>query len=104
MSLKLNLGDIHLSFQVKGYHKPQNKSWDEEWCKISLSLRSRDWLNYKIVEDEILLCCEIDALTKQLETVRNYKQLEKRTLSLNQTLISPFTPRLITELLSWIGL
>ena len=81
MSLKLNLGDIHLTFQVKGYHKPQNKSWDEEWCKISLSLRSRDWLNYKIVEDEILLCCEIDALTKQLETVRNYKQLEKRTLS-----------------------
>ena len=38
-------------------------------------------MNYKIVEDEILLCCEIDALTKQLETVRNYKQLEKRTLS-----------------------
>ena len=33
------------------------------------------------MEDEILLCCEIDALTKQLETVRNYKQLEKRTLS-----------------------
>ena len=31
MSLKLNLGDIYLTFQVKGYHKPQNKSWDEEW-------------------------------------------------------------------------
>ena len=62
MSLKLNLGDIYLTFQVKGYHKPQNKSWDEEWCKISLTLDSRDWLNYKIVDDEILLCCEIDAM------------------------------------------
>lgn len=81
MSLYLNLGDINLTFRIKSYHKPRKSTWDEEWCKISLSLRSRDWLIYKIVDDEILLCCEIDALAQQLEAVRNHKQSEKRTLS-----------------------
>ncbi|MBQ7504686.1 MAG: hypothetical protein IJT79_05145 [Ruminococcus sp.] len=81
MGLQLNLGDIHLDFEIQGYHKTRKENWYDEWCKINLTLKSRDWLNYKIENDEIMLCCEIDDLIKHLLLVKNHTQKEKLTLS-----------------------
>lgn len=70
MCLKLNLGDIIVTFKVSGYHKNRTNDWDAEWCKIDLTLQAGDWLNYRIINDETLLCCEIDSIVSDLTALK----------------------------------
>lgn len=79
MSLKLNLGDIILTLRISGYHKTRTEDWDREWCKIDFSLQSGDWLNYKITQDETLLCCEVDSLVSDLTALKQGTMKEEKS-------------------------
>lgn len=104
MSLKLNLGDIDVTFRISGYHKPRNEDWDDEWCKVSLSLQAGDWLNYNIVDDEILLCCEVDSIVENLTALKEYKMSEiKRSHFIEPDLEFEYRPqKRMRYSVSWI--
>ena len=57
----LDLDGIELQLRITNYQKSAGR-WDEEWCRVDLSLRSDEWLNYQIKGQEILLACEIEEL------------------------------------------
>ena len=66
MSLQLNIDDIHLQLRISGFHASHKECWDYEWCKVDFSVKSREWLNYRLVNREVLLCCEIETLSDNL--------------------------------------
>lgn len=78
MGLELNLDDITLKLSIRGYKKPSEDSWSDEWCKVDLSVEADNWLNYCITNREMLLCCEIDALIDHLKRMKD-KTLKEKT-------------------------
>lgn len=71
MWLKLDIDGIIFQLQVRSYQPSTTENWDSEWCRIGLSLASRNWLNYMIENDEVLLSCEVQVLTESLEKLLN---------------------------------
>lgn len=65
MWISLDLDGIELQLRITDYRKSTNQ-WDEKWCKVDLSLRSDEWLNYQIKGQEILLACEVEELRHAL--------------------------------------
>ena len=64
MWFKIDLNGIKFSIRIKGYHRSTNQ-WDEEWCKVDLTLLSDNWLNYSIENDELLLMFEVEELLQR---------------------------------------
>lgn len=71
MWLKLDIDGIIFRLQIHGYRPPTTENWDSQWCRIDLSLASRNWLNYIIENDEVLLSCEVQTLAESLEKLLN---------------------------------
>lgn len=71
MWLKLDLDGIVFQIQISGYRPSTIENWDSQWCRISLSLTSKNWLNYMIENDELLLTCEIETLAESLQKLLN---------------------------------
>lgn len=71
MWLKLDIDGIIFQLQVRSYQPSTTENWDSEWCRIGLSLASRNWLNYMIENDEVLLSFEVQVLTESLEMLLN---------------------------------
>ena len=71
MWFHLDLDGIEFHFRISQYKKSIQEIWDEQWCKIDLTLQSGNWLNYEISSD-ILLSCEVEELrNKLLELLSN---------------------------------
>ncbi len=71
MWLKLDLDGIVFQIQISGYQPSPTENWDSQWCRTSLSLASKNWLNYMIENDELLLTCEIQTLAESLQKLLN---------------------------------
>lgn len=71
MWLKLDLDGIIFQLQIRGYRPSTKENWDDNWCRVSLSLTSRNWLDYSIREDEVLLSAEIETLAEDLSKLLN---------------------------------
>lgn len=65
MWLHLDLEGIDFRFCISKYRKSNQNIWDDQWCKVDLSLQSGTWLNYQI-SSEILLSCEVEELYDKL--------------------------------------
>lgn len=78
MSLTLNLDDIHLQFRISEFHASHKECWDYEWCKVDFSVKSREWLNYRLENREILLCSEIELLLDNLTKMINNELIEQK--------------------------
>lgn len=76
MWLKLNLGGIDFHFRIKGYKKSTD-NWDEEWSSIDLTLQSREWLNYQIRNDDLLLMREVEIIKGWIEALLSDEISEK---------------------------
>ncbi len=66
MWIKLNLDGIDFHFQITGYQKSNRDNWDEQWCKVDVTLQSPNWIDYHISSD-ILLSCEVEELRDNIE-------------------------------------
>ena len=69
MWLKLNLEDINFHFQINKYRKSTRENWDCEWCRVDLTLQSRDWLNYQIHDAETMLATEVEELRDGIDAL-----------------------------------
>lgn len=67
MKLKMDLDGIEIILEINNYHPSTQEKWDEEWCKVSYSVTSGSWLNYGKLDDQILLCCEVEELQNILK-------------------------------------
>jgi hypothetical protein len=71
MWLKLDLDGIIFQLQIRGYRPSTTGNCDSQWCRIGLSLTSRNWLNYIIENNEVLLSSEVQTLAENLEKLLN---------------------------------
>lgn len=77
MWLNLNLEGIELSLRIDNYKKTDNANWDTTWCKVDFSVVSKDWLNYHMDHDEVLLACEVDDLRDEIKDLLDDHILEQ---------------------------
>ena len=67
MWFTLDLDGITLHLRIQNYKKSSNSiSWDENWTCVDLTLQAKEWLNYQIKNDEIMLACEVEELRDKL--------------------------------------
>ena len=71
MWLKLDLDGIIFQLQIRGYCPSTSEDWDSQWCSTSLSLASRNWLNYMLENNEVILASEVKSLAVSLEKLLN---------------------------------
>jgi hypothetical protein len=71
MWIKLDLEGIVFHFRISCYRKSTKQDWDCEWCSVDLSLCASDWLQYYIVEEEIMLCVEVQELLYAVDSLLN---------------------------------
>ncbi len=68
MWFHLDLDGIEFHFRISQYKKSVQEIWDEQWCKVDLTLQSGNWLNYETSSD-ILLSCEVEELRNKLSSL-----------------------------------
>ena len=68
MWLKLDLEGIMFHFRIRDYKK-SSQEWEGEWSREDLILQSKEWLNYQISDDELLLMCEVEELCTKIESL-----------------------------------
>lgn len=66
MWFEVNASGISIKLQIRGYRPTDKDNWDSQWCKCDFAFSSGDWLNYHKENDEVLLSCEVEQLTKSL--------------------------------------
>lgn len=81
MWLKLDIDGIDLHLQINDYSSWNKEDRDTKWCTISFSIISRNWLNYMIENDEVLLSFEVQELAENLELLLNDKLIEITEIS-----------------------
>lgn len=65
--LRLDLDGIIVQLKIERYERSNRDRWDEQWCKVSFSFCSDDWLHYAKDDDEVFLSCEIEELAENLQ-------------------------------------
>ena len=65
MWFHLDLDGIDFHFRISQYRKSIKDIWDEQWCKVDLTLQNGNWLNYQ-TSSEMLLSCEVEQLNAKL--------------------------------------
>ncbi len=80
MWLKLDLGGIDFRFRISKYQKSID-DWEDKWCKVDLTLKAQEWLNYNIVYQEVLLPAEVEELCDKIEALLNDKLEEPETIT-----------------------
>lgn len=68
MWLYLDLDGIDFHFRISDYQKSTQTNWDDQWCKIDLTLQSDNWLDYQI-SSSILLSYEVEILRNKLSAL-----------------------------------
>ncbi len=68
MWFHLDLDGIDFHFRISKYRKSIQAIWDEQWCKVDLTLQSENWLNYQ-TSSEMLLSCEVEELRNKLSVL-----------------------------------
>ncbi len=68
MWFHLDLDGIDFHFRISKYRKSIQDIWDEQWCKVDLTLQSGSWLNYQ-TSSEMLLSCEVEELRNKLSVL-----------------------------------
>lgn len=69
MWFKLDLDGIIFLFRILQYKPSTKENWDEEWCRVDLHLQAGDWLNYRLVSNEILLSSEVEDLRDGIDAL-----------------------------------
>ncbi|MDE6726985.1 MAG: hypothetical protein K2J80_03475 [Oscillospiraceae bacterium] len=72
MGFKMTTEDIEFSLEIRGYIAPPDPfCWDDNWCRCDMRVNVGDYLDYSVVDDEFLACCEVPALSRELEKLLN---------------------------------
>ena len=71
MALKLTWREMELSLEIRSYRTPpEHDDWDN-WCKVDLNIKVGDYLDYSVIDDEMLMSQEVLSLMSGLEKLLN---------------------------------
>ena len=71
MALKLTWREMELSLEIRSYcTPPEHDDWDN-WCKVDLNIKVGDYLDYSVIDDEMLMSQEVLSLMSGLEKLLN---------------------------------
>ncbi|MCH1940333.1 WapI family immunity protein [Holdemania massiliensis] len=73
MWFDIDASGINIKLQINGYKQSSKDNWDSEWCKCDFSFSSGEFLNYHKENDEVFLCCEVEALETALTELLDKK-------------------------------
>lgn len=58
---------MEFSFEIRGYRTPrEHDDWDN-WCKVDLNVKVGDYMDYSVIDDEMLMSREALSLLSGLE-------------------------------------
>lgn len=71
MGLKLTWKEVGFSLEIRGYRTPRaSDDWDN-WCKVDLNVKVGDYMDYSVINDEMLMSQEVLAMAHGMEVLLN---------------------------------
>lgn len=67
MGLKLNWKEMEFSLEIRGYRTPRERDDWDNWCKVDLNVKVGDYIDYSVIDDEMLMSREALSLLSGLE-------------------------------------
>lgn len=71
MGLKLTWREMEFSLEIRGYRTPRERDDWDSWCKIDLNVKVGDYMDYSVIDDEMLMSQEVLSLLRGLEKLLN---------------------------------
>lgn len=81
MEFKMNPSEEEYEFSlcIRNYRPAIVNDLNDNWCKVDLKLKCHDYMDYKILDDEMLESADVEKLAWQLERLLN-GDISKETL------------------------
>lgn len=67
MGLKLTWKEMELSLEIRNYRTPRERDDWDNWCKVDLNVKVGDYIDYSVIDDEMLMSREALSLLSGLE-------------------------------------
>lgn len=67
MGLKLNWKEMEFSLEIRNYRTPRERDDWDNWCKVDLNVKVGDYMDYSVIDDEMLMSREALSLLSGLE-------------------------------------
>lgn len=67
MGLKLNWKEMEFSLEIRNYRTPRERDDWDNWCKVNLNVKVGDYIDYSVIDDEMLMSREALSLLSGLE-------------------------------------
>ena len=71
MGLKLTWKEMELSLEIRNYRTPRKRDDWDNWCKVDLQVKVGDYMDYSVINDEMLMSQEVLSLVRGLEKLLN---------------------------------
>lgn len=71
MGLKLTWREMELSLEIRNFRTPSKRDDWDNWCKVDLRVKVGDYMDYSVVNDEMLMSQEVLSLLHGLEKLLN---------------------------------
>lgn len=71
--------EYEFSLCIRGYRAAGKNDRYDDWCKVDLRLKCGDYMDYKVINDEMLESADVERLAQALERLLN-GGLSKETL------------------------
>lgn len=85
MGFKMTTDDIEFSLEIRSYIKPPFPfRWDDNWCRCDMRVKVGDYLDYSVVDDEFLACCEVLSLSRELEKLLNGETTKDKSIGFTE--------------------
>jgi len=67
MGLRLTWKEMEFSLEIRNFRTPSEfDKWDN-WCRVDLHVKVGDYMDYSVLNDEMLMSCEMLSLSRSLE-------------------------------------
>lgn len=85
MGFKMTTDDIDFSLEIRSYIAPPVPfRWDDNWCRCDMRVKVGDYLDYSVVDDEFLACCEVLSLSRELEKLLNGETTKDKSIGFTE--------------------
>lgn len=71
MVLKLTWEEIEFSLEIRNYRTPRERDDRDNWCKVDLRVKVGDYMDYSVINDEMLMSQEVLSLSRGLDKLLN---------------------------------
>lgn len=73
MEFKMNPSEDEYEFSlcIRNYRPAVKNDLHDNWCKVDLELKCRDYMDYKVLNDEMLESADVEKLAWELERLLN---------------------------------